>query len=391
MNRNILKMNKLYCCGCGCCEQICPTHCITMIPDEEGFLVPCIDEQRCLNCGRCYDKCAQVEYDMTKSSIQKVFAARSKDNCLVESSSSGGIFGMLSKYILSLNGCIFGCAWDNKLEAKHIKVSSEKDLERLFGSKYVQSIIGNVYVDVKKSLEENKYVLFSGTACQIAGLNNYLGKKYDKLFTVDVICHGVPSQELFRKYIMWLEKRTKDTIIKYDFRYKKRNGWGLNYKAKGLRKRVIRSGWLDPYYSAFLNCDTYRECCYSCKYANKNRISDITLGDFWGIEREHPDFYNDMGVSAVIINTEKGQQLFESIEEQILCIESSFDKVARQNNNLLRPSVKSAKRDELKKFTINEYESLFDSLLHIKISIYQRIKYFVPVRLKRIIKRIIKK
>lgn len=391
-NNNISEMNQSLCCGCRACEQVCPVHCISMVKDKEGFLVPKIDSSKCIQCGKCLRHCAQIEYNQSREKYSKVYAAKNKNKDIVSTSTSGGIFDLLARYVLcEKSGIVCGCAWDKKIVARHIIIDKIEDLPLLHGSKYVQSDIGNNYSLIKDYLDNGRFVLFSGTACQIAGVKQYLMKDYDNLITIDIICHGVPSPLLFKEYIKWKEKQIGNKITNFDFRNKNKKGWGLSYKVVSNKKNIIGNAWDDPYYTSFLNGDIYRECCYNCHYSNENRVSDITLGDYWGIEREHPNFYDDMGVSVVIVNSQKGIQLFDLIKSNIDCIESSYEKAARQNHNLVSPSLRTEIRNKIKEIDTSNYEKLFCDILRTENTISRKIKFLIPLKVKRILKRLRKR
>lgn len=379
------------CCGCRSCEQICPQKCIKIVQDKEGFLVPEIDREKCTGCGVCVKKCPQIQEYFNEEKIQEVYAAKTKAACTALHSSSGGIFPVLAEYVLDNAGKVYGCMMDKDFNVSHIGIEKKEDLYLLRGSKYVQSNTKSTYSEVKKDLLAGKLVLFSGTGCQVAGLNTFLGKKYDNLLTVDVICHGVPSHKMFKKYIDWLSNKIGSSVTRYEFRNKEKNRWGLTAKVETKEKVYYKNGKLDPYYRAFLDCKIYRECCYQCKYANENRVSDITLGDYWGIEKQHPDFYTDTGVSVIILNSLVGKKYFEAIKEDITYISSSYNKAAEQNANLINPSKRPQVRDEI-------YEALEEMKLDNYFSKYlkvndtkEQIKTMVPYELKKTVKRLIKR
>lgn len=394
--KNINLLNKHYkCTGCRMCEQICPKNAIKMKENSEGFLEPVIDEKKCINCTICYNKCPQINgVDIDKERIkQQVFAAKNKNEEEQKNSSSGGIFSNIADYILENNGIVYGASFKENLKLNHIRIESKKDLERLIGSKYIQSNICDSFENVKKDLENNKNVLFVGTPCQIGGLRNYLGKEYNKLFTIDLVCHGVPNQKLFDKYINWMEKTNKSKVKKYYFRSKDKNKWGLNLKIVFENNKIkYIPAALDPYYKSFLKGIVYRECCYSCQYANLNRIGDITLADYWGIEVEHPTFYDEKGISAILINTEKGMQLFRNIKENIEYIDTNIEKVTKHNANLVKPTFRDKIRDNAyREINDKKFNVILKNDLKFKKEIRDQIKNIIPLKLKRKIKNILKK
>ena len=348
-NKNVDEMNKNRCTGCRACEQICPVGAISMIQNEEGFIEPKVNKDKCINCGKCVQKCPQLNEKELKNELD-VYAVKLKNSKEQLESSSGGAFVAIAKEVLKDGGVIYGCAFSENLEAKHIKVDNEKDLIKLKGSKYVQSDTGATFKEVKIFLENSRMVLYSGTPCQIAGLKAFLGKEYKNLITVDFICHGVPSPKLFKKYKEWLEKKNKAKLNYYNFRDKEKNLWGLNSKMifskNGKNVEKYQKATLDPYYKSFLKGYTYRECCYNCLYANPNRISDFTIADYWGIEKEHPEFQDEKGVSMLMVNNEKAKRLFEkNIREQLEYVKSTVEKAAKKNLNLNRPFTRPKQRN----------------------------------------------
>ena len=390
---NVDLLNKHYnCTGCRMCEQICPKKAITMVENEEGFIEPVIDKEKCINCGLCFKKCPQLNTVHIENKMDKqiVYAAKNKDELEQENSSSGGIFSALANYVIENNGFVYGASFDENLKLSHTRIDNKENLYKLRGSKYLQSNTKNTFMQVKKDLEADDMVLYVGTPCQIAGLRIFLGKDYEKLILVDLVCHGVPSQKLFDQYISWIEEKSNSKVKKYDFRSKEKNVWGLNLKivfANGKTKYIPAN--LDSYYKSFLNGITYRECCYNCKYANINRIGDITLADYWGIEKQHPKFYDEKGVSAIIINTEKGRSLFKKIDEKLEYIETSLDKVKNDNKNLETPTKRPNNRD---KVYINLDNKIFkkyikEDLIYRK-EIQDIIKDLIPVAIKKKLKKI---
>lgn len=391
--------NKKDCCACAACLNICPKQAIQMQEDEKGFLYPVIDNDKCIKCGLCIKTCALQNSKLTNTPL-KTYAAQS-NNTDLKKSASGGIFASLAINILKAGGVIYGAALENvngKLICRHIAVNNVTDLEKLQGSKYIQSNIGNIYQEVKKNLLENKTVLFSGTPCQVDGLRAYLGKKYENLYCIDIICHGVPSNKMFQDYIETLEKKYNDKIVDFKFRDKTK-GWGLTakgYTAKGYTAIIPAN--VSSFYYYFLKSYIYRDSCYSCKYACKNRCGDITIGDYWGIENAHPEILKNNsvldyrnGISCLIVNTEQGNRLIEKYRDNLRLIESDFEKVAKENGQLnIASACNVEKRNKLLKlYRKNGYESVENSFR--KIRILNMVKNLVPVWMKNVIKRILSK
>ena len=370
MEKIDLASNKNTCCGCGMCQNICPKQAISMVEDEYGFMYPEIDESKCIKCGLCLKTCAYKKA-INKVENQSAYAAVNKDKQLLLNSASGGIFSALATNILKENGIVFGCSMEKDehgtLEPRHIKIDNEKDLIKLQGSKYVQSITGNVYNEVKNELKQDKLVLFSGTPCQVAALKSFLfNVKQDKLFTIDIICHGVPSTKMFKDYINYLENKHNIKITNFNFRDKSK-GWGLfaniSFEKNNVKENKLVSCFESSYYQLFLDSYTYRENCYDCKYANSNRIGDITIGDYWGIEQEHPELKNNIefknGVSCIIINNENGLELVNKFGNLINKFDSKLIKIEKHNGQLCNPSTyRKERNDILDNYKKNGYETV---------------------------------
>lgn len=390
--KNILELDKKSCTGCRMCEQICPVKAIKMVENNEGFIEPVVDNNKCINCGLCVKRCPQLNNILDENSRTiEVYAAKNKNIEEQKTSSSGGIFSVLSNYVLDKNGKVYGCTLDDNLNIKHIGISNKSELNKIKGSKYVQSNTENTFEEVKEDLKNNKFVLYSGTPCQIAGLKAFLGKEYNNLITVDLVCHGVPSPKLFKAYLKWLENKNDSKIKTYEFRNKEKNAWGLTAKIvfeNGKIKYVKAE--TDPYYKTFLDSKTYREVCYNCKYANENRVGDITLADYWGIEKEHPEFYDENGVSAILINTIKGKEIFEKVRENIEVEKSTLEKVARKNGNLTHSSKRDVVRDNAyEQVNFLQFEKGMKKNLNFKVKSLDKIKSIIPHKVKVKIKKVL--
>lgn len=327
------------CTGCRACEQICPRKSISMQPDKEGFIYPVVDAETCIDCGACKKICPQNK-ESHKSEICDVYALVANDKEILSKSSSGALFAVLAKSVIEMGGYVVGCVFNENIVAQHIVTNNIKDIEKLQSSKYVQSDTLHVFTEVKNLLKDGKTVLFSGTGCQVAGLKSFLRKDYDNLITCDLICHGVPSPKLFEKYKEWWSLRKKGDVRDVNFRDKKKQGWGLGYKVK-VKVKVkdyYSFAHLDPYYFHFLEGNIYRRCCYDCHYNYGNRLSDITMGDYWGLLDCHPEFYDLNGVSVAVVNTSKGRHFLQNNLSNFKWLVSNFDSASKSNKNLLRPT-----------------------------------------------------
>lgn len=334
--------NKTNCCGCTACMNICPKKAITMQEDNEGFLYPVIDEKKCIQCGLCEKVCAFQNGSSISERLDQicVYAAKNKSDDLRLKSSSGGMFLTISDYILENKGVIYGVAFDKNLKAQHIRAEKEVDRNRCLGSKYSQSELNDIFKLVKQDLEKGKLVLFTGTPCQVAGLNSFLSNtNRDNLILVDIVCHGTPSPKLFQEYIHYMEKKRKSKVKEFyhrakDFGWRVHNEKVVYENNKSDNKSNLSQAWKYIFFSHF----ALRSACYNCPYTNTKRISDITIADFWGIEKFAPEFADKKGVSLVITNTKKGSEIFENIKENIKYIERNIEEAKEKNPNLVKPT-----------------------------------------------------
>ena len=318
---------KENCCGCSACFNICPKNAIIMKEDEKGFLFPDINNDICVNCGLCKKVCP-IENEINVNEFnQEFYGVKNKDNDIREKSSSGGVYNELIKYVLQRDGICYGAVYNKDFEVKHCRAVDEEECKKQLGSKYVQSEIGTTFKKVKEDIKKGKLVLFSGTPCQIQGLKNFIGNiDMTNLILCDIICHGVPSTYILKKYIKELEKRYKSKIVKIDFRKKDKN-FGIKnmFIIFESGKEVFIPSYYDNFYHLFERELIARECCSNCKFANLNRTGDISIGDFWGIEKFNKDFNDNKGVSLVIVNSNKGKEIFDSIKDNFNIIESNSE------------------------------------------------------------------
>lgn len=332
--------DKKECYGCTACKHACPANCISMNPDEKGFYYPESDSAACNNCGVCVKICP-FNKDGKKTSVHapSVYAVKHKDDKIRATSSSGGAFSAISDCILLNGGVVYGASFDADLKVCHVRCETPSERDSLKGSKYVQSFLGDVFLSVKNDLSRGIKVLFSGTPCQVAGLYAYMGRGNENLFTCDFVCHGVPSPKLFADHVKALAKNSKSAITGIEFR-NKINGWGkfVFAIAYGAEKKISPFSE-DPYCYIFLNNLSLRPACHNCQYATVGRESDITIGDFWGIEKSNPTFCDSKGVSLVLLNTQAGRDLFSKIGGDLYSEESSV--MAAMQHNLAYPTPES--------------------------------------------------
>lgn len=341
---------KSKCCGCSACVESCPVKCITLKDDDEGFLYPSVDFEKCISCGKCervcpIQNCKSVE-SAKEIQLEKGYVAYSNDEQTRLKSSSGGIFSLLSENILKKDGIVVGAEFDENFSVHHIAIDSVDDLNRLRGSKYVQSRMKNIFANVKEFLENGKMVLFSGTSCQISGLKKYLGKEYDNLYTVDVLCHGVPSPKVWEQYLMEKEKEYKSKVKQINFRYKV-TGWkrySVRFVFENGNEYVKRAGH-DPYMQIFLSNIALRPSCHDCRFKALNRDSDITIGDAWGVDDYLPQMDDDKGTSIIITHSDKGELLLKDIKEELSLKEAECDKILPSWSDARRPVKAHEKRN----------------------------------------------
>lgn len=343
----MLEINREKCTGCGACIVLCPAKCISLEEDQEGFSFPNVDNAKCLNCNICNAKCPVLNDYSVNDKQQKLYAFVHKDKDVFINSSSGGAYTAIVDCFFNLhpNGCAFGAYMDDDLELYHCIAYSPEETYKFRKSKYYQSDLRNTYCQCKKMLVEGKYCMYTGTPCQIAGLKAYLGKDYPNLFLVDILCHGTPNKRLFQSYIKEIEKE-HGKLLRYTFRFKAERKYGnrIILSSENLlmtfnNKEITVNRHDDPYLIGFHNSLFNRMSCYNCKFASLNRVSDITLSDFWRYEEINSEYDGRSGVSAVIINTLKGDALFSKVIEKnyaVLCKIEKINDLAIRNTPLIK-------------------------------------------------------
>lgn len=306
---------KNMCCGCAACVGICPKDCIKMKEDEEGFQYPSIDKSKCIECGACEKVCPVLNYAEKKPFEQKGYVVQHKNPSVLRESTSGGAFTAIAKYTLNRGGVVFGIELTDDLTAKRTYIEKESELYRFRSSKYVQNCEEGVHRQVKAFLKEGRCVCFSGTPCQTEGLRNYLGKDYENLILVDVVCHAVQSPLIFRKYIEYQEQKTGSKVKTVKFRDKH---YGYKYstlnlitdKNQGSYHQGVES---DPWLRAFFSNICDRPSCHNCRFRSRYRKSDITIWDCFNAGRFSKELDNDKGATRVLIHTKKGETVFNEV------------------------------------------------------------------------------
>lgn len=394
---NISILSKSECCGCRACGETCPKNCISFSIDNEGFFYPIVDESICISCKKCQSVCPEIiqEFHFRKDIA---IAAYCKNQQQRDLGSSGGVFGLLASEVIQQGGRVWGAAFDDNLRLVHKCATSSTELIPIYKSKYIQSDTSGIFNIIKKDIKDGILTLFSGTPCQCNAVRNYIGD-CDNLITIEVVCHGVPSQSLFDKTIEWVEKKEKCKIISFTFRSKYTRALhphSYTYICESENKKRTVNGlhYQFPFYFGFQKYITLRMSCYNCKWAKPQRTADITLGDFWGIEKYDPGLDPKKGVSMVILNTGKGEALFSKINEKqsILTKEVPMAVAEQGNGCLCSPTKMKPERNEffdelqnkpfetvVKKFLVPRRKWIFD------------IYYSIPSPLRNIVRRVMDK
>ena len=373
------EVKKDNCTGCYSCANICPKNCINMNMDKEGFKYPNISEDKCIKCKKCINICPVLNKKVIKNK-PRAYACYNKNEVIRRESSSGGIFTLIAENIMKKNGVVFGARFDEKFNVIHTYTENMDELKYFRGSKYVQSKIRQAYSEVKIFLNNDRIVLFSGTPCQIAGLKSFLGEEYDNLICLDLICHGVPSPLAWDKYKE--EVSNGKNITNINFRDKS-YGW-KNYSFRmdfDDNTSFIQKGVDSKYIRGFIGDIYLRPSCHNCKFKTLHRQSDITLADFWGIENIEKDMDDDIGTSVVIVNSHKGKNLLNIIEEYTIMKEVDLDECIKYNMSAIESSYCNPRREYFFK-NINRFK--FDKLVE------KSLKDPVDIRIKTKIYNIIK-
>ena len=372
-----------YCTGCTACASSCPKGCIAMTPDENGFLFPMVTAETCVSCGLCESACPVLQPLKVAEGGPEAYAGYSKDESIRLASSSGGVFTEIARAVLKDGGAVFGAASNAQFDVVHICAESEADLAKLRGAKYAQSDLRGVFADVKRRLEHGQRVLFSGTPCQVAGLKAFLQKDYVNLLTVDFICHSVPAPMAWQEYVKFRACQDNGGELPADINLRsKATGW-TNYQYSNLftypggQTHAAKSGeslFMKLFVGGYIN----RDSCAICPFKGYRRVSDLTIGDFWGIWDIAPEMDDDKGTSVILVQSQQGAALLQSISSGLVLKSVTLEEASRQNSAMLKASPSHPKRaDALEMIRAGRIGECAAWFLPVKPTALQRIRRFV--------------
>lgn len=361
--KNISEISCDKCVGCAACANICPKNCIEMKRDLEGFLYPEINMGKCIQCGRCYQACPTLHV-RKQEFYPRILGMINRSKEIREKSSSGGVFYSLALFILESGGIVCGAALDDEMYVKHIIIDDKNKIDELTKSKYVQSDLGNCYLQIQKFLRCGKKVLFVGTPCQVYGLRTFLDKNYENLFLVDLICHGVPSPQIWHEFVEDIERKRNVKCKNISFRDKSLEGWG-NFGMKiefSDNSEYIDTQKQNPYMFGFLRGYIDRRCCYACQFKGMNRCSDLTIGDFWTVDYYIKRFNDNRGTSLIYVNTYKGKELIQEIRGNFYIKKVSKEKLWELNSAYGQSNLDIKNREKFYKRYICKRKNVIDML-----------------------------
>lgn len=343
---------KESCTGCSACVHTCPKSCIRMNADADGFLFPLVSEEACIHCGLCEKVCPIRHLPIPEEGETVAYAAYVTDPVIRAESSSGGIFSALALQVLAKEGAVFGAAYDSQFDVRHICAENSEDLARLRGAKYAQSELGNTFRNVRERLDRGQHVLFSGTPCQVAGLKSFLRKDYDNLICVDFVCHGVPSPMAWHKYVRFRSNMDSGGQLPQRINLRSKDtGWSRyaysNVFSYPNGKKYACTSGESLFMRLFVGDHINRLSCAQCAFKGYRRVSDITLGDFWGIWDIAPELDDNKGTSLILLHSDKGQRIFTDIQASIVCKPMTLAQASAQNASLLVSAKTQPDREEI--------------------------------------------
>lgn len=388
--------NEKDCCGCAACEAICPGNCISMVSGTLGAVFPQVDAEKCLQCGKCDTVCpVQNAQDMKAIPQQQpVYAAYSKNAQLRNGGSSGGMFGTIATALLAEDYRIYGAAFDENMQLRCTYADSEESLRPLMKSKYLQSNLSEAYPQIRDDLKAGGKVLFVSTPCQVAALKRYLGKEYENLTTVDFLCHGVPSQAFFDQCREYEEQKHGCKILGYQFRTKIPGGATPHYftvtvEKKGRSKTITKPYFRSVYYAFFQKYISLRESCYDCVFAERGRVSDLTIADFHDIEKYVSKINRFDGVSTAIVNTEKGARLFDRVKDTLWTKPFSIEQLMADGVLFAEKTKRPTDRDRfVETYQKLDFSTFVDRNMDRKRHAIFAVYYLLPKPLRAVLKKI---
>lgn len=387
MNMKILE-HKEDCCGCSACYNSCPVSAIEMKYNQEGFWYPIINDELCIHCNKCRRACPVLK-PIKKNRDKKVYLAYAKSYAERMTSSSGGVFAVLANAVLVSGGIVCGACFNPDMEVEHIIISNQENLNKLKGTKYVQSDINNVFQQIEVALKKDKKVLFSGTPCQVAGLKTFLGQDYTKLICVDLICHGVPSPKVWKDYMANISPDKKISYVNFREKNTESKTTQIVYYMND-NTSVTEEKNESLYMKGFIQNLYVRPSCFQCKFKGNNRLSDITIGDFWSAQEFHADIADEYGNSVLIARTERGQELLEQSKLELVIKKATIKEAATWNECLLESTKYNEKRQDFyRRWRSEPLQSILKDLTKTQVNMDLKEEKLIS-KFKRMIKNIIK-